>query len=321
VKYTLQQNHPLITVGITCYNAENTIGRAIESALSQDWSNFEIVIVNDCSKDNSQAIINKKAEKDNRIRFFIHDHNKGCAVARNLICHEAKGVFIAFFDDDDISSYDRLSVQYTRILDYEKESGQTLIACYTSGTRYYPNGYEMPIRAIGSQGGIPQGLLLADYLLVFQKKKGIFYGGGTPACSLMIRKTVFQKVGGFDKTLRRQEDADFAIRLAMMGGHFIGTKEILLHQYASTGSDKNALTEYESSLTLLRKNRSYLETKSLYKYMLVWSELRYRHFNHEHLKGLYTLIKLIIRYPVRTTRHFMSSALKRKVHEINMNKD
>ena len=318
--FNTKKHRPLITIGITCYNAEDTIGCSIESALAQDWPKFEIIIVDDSSSDNSQAIISKKVEKDNRIRFIIHEYNKGCAAVRNLIGQEAKGEFIAYFDDDDTSRYDRLTVQYDRILDYEKESRHTLIACYTSGTRYYPNGYEMPIRAIGSRDTVPQGLILTDYLLAFKRTKGIFYGGGTPACSLMFRKTIFQKVGGFDENLLRQEDVDFAIRLAMLGGHFIGTKELLIQQYASLGSDKNALIEYESSLILLKKNRTYLESIGFYKYMISWVELRYRHFNHETLKAIFILIKLIVRFPLRTTRHFMSTAIKRKIHEIRINK-
>ena len=53
----VERKVPLITIGITCFNAENTIANAIKSALNQDWLNFEIIVVDDCSIDNSQNII------------------------------------------------------------------------------------------------------------------------------------------------------------------------------------------------------------------------------------------------------------------------
>jgi glycosyltransferase involved in cell wall biosynthesis len=305
-----------ITIGITCYNAENTIARAIESAMLQDWPNYEVIIVNDCSTDNSQAVIDEMIEKYNTIRCYINNNNMGCAFTRNIIVNKAKGKFIVFFDDDDTSRQDRLSIQYNRIVKYEKESNQKLVACYASGKKHYPNNYEMNISAIGSENNIPGGYEVADYLLFNKKRRGVYYGGGTPACSLMIRKSIFEEIGGFDERFRRLEDADFAIRLAMKGGYFIGIKEPVLQQFASKGNDKSSSKEYESVLLLLYKYKEYLEKNGIYDYMVAWSELRYRHFNRETFKAIRILFKLIINFPVRTIRHFLISASKRKLHEI-----
>jgi glycosyltransferase involved in cell wall biosynthesis len=309
---------PLITVGITCFNAAATIERVLESALAQDWSNLEVVVVDDASTDNSLALLKEWEAKDGRIRIYRHRENQGCAAARNMIIRQAAGAFIAFFDDDDTSSPDRLRVQHERIVSYENESGAALVACYASGTRYYPNGYQMPIYAIGSRPVVPVGSVLADYLLAFVRQPDVFYGSGTPTCSLMARVETFGRIGGFDESFRRQEDADFAVRLAFEGGHFIGTPEPLLQQFATTGSEKSAWAEHESLRRLLNKNREYLRRKGLYDYMLGWSEIRFRHFNRQPFLALLALLQLGVLHPVRTVQHFIVSGTRRYRHERNI---
>lgn len=313
-------NYPLITIGITCFNAEDTISRAINSALNQDWPNFEIIIVNDNSSDESRCIINEIITNDNNIKLINHDVNKGCAASRNRIIKESKGKYLAFFDDDDSSHKDRLSIQYKRIIDYEHDSGEKMIACYSSGTRHYPNSYRMPIEAIGSKKEIPKGLMVVDYLLMFEKISGVFYGGGIPACTMMAHIDVYKKVGNFDVDLRRQEDGDFAIRLAFMGGHFIGTEEALIEQYATFSNDKTSLIEYESSLDIIIKNKSYLEKHGLYGYMMKWVELRYYYHDNQIIKSLSAIIFLLINSPIKFIKHSLVSGTKRMIHDAKIYK-
>jgi glycosyltransferase involved in cell wall biosynthesis len=306
---------PLISIGVTCYNASDTIARAIASAANQDWQNLEIVVVDDGSADHSLDIVTAMARSDKRIRIVSHNVNRGCAAARNTIVKEARGDFLAFFDDDDASHPARIRRQYEDIVAYENITGAQFVACYASGERHYPNGYQMPIQAIGSRPDVPVGTVLADYLLAFIRPQGVFFGAGTPTCSLMARVVTFVTVGSFDVAMRRQEDADFAVRLGMLGGHFIGTPESLFIQYASAGSEKGAKAEHDSLVHLLTKNRAYLEELGLYRYMLGWAEVRYRHFNEEPMKAFTALLKLSLRFPVRTVCHFAVSAINRYRHE------
>jgi glycosyltransferase involved in cell wall biosynthesis len=309
---------PLITIGITCFNAEATIERAISSGLAQDWLNFEVLVVDDGSTDSSLSIINRYAEIDSRVRVIRHQVNSGCAAARNTLVFQAQGHFLAFFDDDDVSRSDRLRLQYERIVTYERETGAQMVACYASGERIYPNGYKMPIYAVGSEGFSPVGTLMGDYLLFNKRRRNIFYGAGTPTCSLMARKKVFQTLGNFDAEMRRQEDADFAIRLGFEGGHFIGIPERVLTQYATTRSQKSALIEFESFIQLLDKNADYLRRQKSYGYMRLWSEMRFRHFAGQDLRAIFVLVRLMIFNPVRTLRHFVLSASRRFLHEYRM---
>ncbi len=102
---------PLVSVVMPVYNGERFLAIAIESILTQTFSNFELLIVDDASQDASPAIIRDFAKRDDRIRFFQHARNAGAGVARNLAIAEARGEFIAGMDGDDISLPERLQMQ------------------------------------------------------------------------------------------------------------------------------------------------------------------------------------------------------------------
>lgn len=300
---------------MTCYNAQDTIERALEGALKQDWPHFEIVIVDDCSQDKSISVIEEKIKHHDHVRLVVHKENKGFPAALNSMIKNASGEFIAIFDDDDESRENRLSCQYEAIINYERETKATLLACYASGVMLYDNGYRVPFRAIGSQPKVPAGACVADYLLFFEKEPGMFFGGGTPSCALMARQTTFVEVGFYDESLRRAEDADFSIRLALKGGHFIGCPEDLLVRHSTAGEDKNPDMFYEGYCALFEKHRDYLEGKNRYDYAHGWLKMKYHHFARQPLKAFWDLMFLIIKHPVWTGSHFCQSAPRRLIHE------
>ena len=312
---------PLITVGITCFNAADTITRAIDSALAQDWSNLEVLIVDDKSTDESARVVEKMSANDPRILVIKHQVNQGPAGARKTILEHSRGEFITFFDDDDEALPERVRVQYERIIFYENETGEKLIACYASGKRLYKNGYEMELNAIGSRPAIPQGPAIADYSLFYGKKPGLFYGAGTPTNSLMARKLTFEAVGGFDPAFRRVEDVDFAIRLALAGGHFIGCPEVLFIQHATEAVDKAPGKNMQAEIQLAEKHKDYLQSVGRYEYARRWPLLRYHHFMGQHVKMLGVLLSLFLRYPVKVTSHFLYTAPRRFFHELKMKRD
>ncbi len=306
---------PLVTIAITCFNAEKTIDRAICGALNQDWPNFEIIILDDASKDASKEIINRYKSKIKNLHFINQKINYGCAKSRNIIISKAKGEFIAFFDDDDFSRSDRLSLQFNHLIRYEELLSTKFIACFASGLRIYPNNYKKRLSAVGAYGIPPIGLQMANYLLFNERINKIDYGAGTPTCSLFARTSIFRDLGGFDSKIRRQEDVDFAIKLAMKGGHFIGIREPVIEQYVSFSNDKSAYIEYQSSLKILNKYSDYLKTKGTYKYMQLWMLLKFLHLSNNDFKAVFILIKIFLFYPLRTIRHFSRSALSRLLHE------
>lgn len=308
-----------MTIGIPCFNASDTISRAIDSARNQDWPEIEILIVDDASTDQSVAAIETTIAGMPNARLVRQKTNAGPAGTRNIIVDEAKGEFIAFFDDDDESLPDRISTQVNCLVAYEEQSGMNLVACYASGIRRYGNGYTLDLPAIGSRGAEkPHGSAVADYLLFFSRKDGWFYGSGTPTCSLLARCSTFAAIGGFDPQLRRVEDVDLAVRLALQGGHFVGTTEKLFVQHATSAADKSPEKNMESEQRLAKKHRDYLVSIGRYYYALHWPKLRYWHFRRRYGRFILELMGLLFRHPLAVTGHILVSGPKRWLHERKM---
>lgn len=92
--------HPQISIIVPVYNAEQYLSKCINSILAQIFTDFELLLIDDGSTDNSGVICNRYAEKDNRIRV-LHKNNGGVSSARNLGLEEARGEWICFVDSDD----------------------------------------------------------------------------------------------------------------------------------------------------------------------------------------------------------------------------
>lgn len=101
----------LVSIITPMYNAEKYVESTIQSVLSQTYENWEMIIVNDCSTDNSLDIAERYSKKDARIKIFNHEHNKGISATRNEGISNAKGRYIAFVDSDDIWKKDKLKKQ------------------------------------------------------------------------------------------------------------------------------------------------------------------------------------------------------------------
>lgn len=95
------QNQPLVSVLTTSFNREEYIAEAIESVLKSTYKNFELIIVDDCSKDNTVVIAKRYEEKDSRITVYVNETNLGDYANRNKAASYAKGEYIMFVDSDD----------------------------------------------------------------------------------------------------------------------------------------------------------------------------------------------------------------------------
>lgn len=308
----------LVTIGLICFNAEDTIRRAIYSALSQSWKQLELVIVDDCSTDASVEVIEEAIAHCPNARLIRQAVNTGAAGARNTVLENACGEFIAFFDDDDESLPDRVSTQVVRLLDYERTSGVALVLCYASGVRRYANGYTLELPAIGSRSEAPRGPDFAEYLLYYRRRPDWFYGTAVPTCSLLARTSTLLRAGGFDNTLRRVEDNDLAIRLALAGAHFIGVPQRLFIQYSTSAPDKSPEMNLEAEQAIVRKHRKFLDQSGRYYYALHWHKLRYWHFKRRYAQLGLEFLGIFIRYPLASIRHFLSTAPRRLMHEWKM---
>jgi glycosyltransferase involved in cell wall biosynthesis len=256
---------PRITIGITCHNASDTIARAVESALAQDWPDLEVVAVDDCSTDRSWDILTKLAAREPRLKVVRHEVNRGYPSALNTVMETATGEFVAIFDDDDDNVPDRLRAQYERITRYETSSGAGLVLCY-SNRAVVKNGQSAPDHiayAIGRSAPEPHGSEVGDFIL----------GLGAPAdrswgmfgsCTLMARRSTFASIGPFDPDFRRCAEWDMAIRAGRMDAHFIAVDRPLITQYKTQSADKSGTRPLHFALMLRDKHRVYLDSRGAY---------------------------------------------------------
>ncbi|KXI22134.1 glycosyltransferase family 2 protein [Photobacterium sanguinicancri] len=104
-------NNDLVSIIMPCYNVSKFVRDSIESVFMQTYKNWELILINDCSTDNTLDIIREVAAKDNRVVVLSNLENKGGAISRNLAVDIAKGRYIAFLDSDDIWRKDKLKIQ------------------------------------------------------------------------------------------------------------------------------------------------------------------------------------------------------------------
>ncbi len=101
----------LVSVIMPSYNSEFFLKESIESVVNQTHSNWEMIIVDDCSKDKSVDIVKEFIKKDSRIQLIVNSVNEGAAVSRNKAIKQAKGDYVAFLDSDDLWLETKLSDQ------------------------------------------------------------------------------------------------------------------------------------------------------------------------------------------------------------------
>lgn len=107
----LHEDFGLISIIMAAYNAEKTIEQAISSVLNQTYPNFELLVVNDCSKDGTVELVRNIAAKDSRVRFISNAKNSGVSYTRKRGLEEAKGSWIAILDSDDAWAPEKLEKQ------------------------------------------------------------------------------------------------------------------------------------------------------------------------------------------------------------------
>lgn len=110
----------LVSVIMPSWNTSNFIAESIQSVIDQTYENWELIIVDDCSTDNTDEVVAKF--KDKRIRYFKNEKNSGAALSRNRALREARGEWIAFLDSDDLWSPDKFEHQ----INFMNKHGYTL---------------------------------------------------------------------------------------------------------------------------------------------------------------------------------------------------
>ncbi len=194
----MQKEEIKFSIIIPLYNKARYVSNTINSVLSQSYENFEVIIVNDGSTDNSLEVVSNF--KDERIKVFTKQ-NGGVSSARNYGIQKASYPYIAFLDADDLWEKSFLSEIKLMIEKYPEAS----VFC-TNYASYYPTG---KILINNVKGTIPEGVW-DDYFKVAIKGNNIIW---TSACC--IRKKVFLDVGCFNESYSMGEDLEMWFRLGL----------------------------------------------------------------------------------------------------------
>ena len=230
-----------ISVVLTSYNRVNLLKRAIESVLKQSYSDFELIIIDDCSDLPTQKILDEYEHQDKRITIFRMPKNVGANVCRNKGLNLATGKFYTGLDDDDFFSPERLSVLLSSFEDdcsfvcdnYLIDDGQKLKRRFVAGVKFLKADKLAKINQAGNQ--------------VFTYLKRI------------------KEIGGFDENLKRLQDQDTWYRLALKFGRF---KRIDDATYVMDVSHEiNRITkmnkEYDAYVAFYEKHASKMSSSAL----------------------------------------------------------
>jgi len=291
-----------ITIGITAFNAEETIAAALASALSQDVPVEQILVVDDVSSDGTLEIVERFQASHPQIDIIRHKTNAGVAAARNSIIRHTRGAFLAFFDDDDTSEPNRVAMQRERIMEYERIFAKgAAVICHTARKQIYPDGTVRVEPAMGSGSGIaPHGEEVLRYTLMGEPLRNGGYGS-CATCSQMARTVTFLSLGGFDSRFRRCGDSDLALRHAKGGGHLVGLAAPLVTQTMTGTTDKNVDSLAAYTLKLLDKHRENFDNPARYRFARRWIALKFDWLANRRARFLKGLAALGLSYPVETT--------------------
>lgn len=181
---------PIVTIVLPCYNGAGFLAKSIDSVISQTFTDWELIIVNDCSKDNSLEIMQQYAEKDSRIRIINNEHNLKLPGALNRGFQEAKGKYLTWTSHDNRMGPTMLE-EFVNYLDANPDKG-LVTACYAAfslatGEQLYEVHHPDP------QVHLPL------YNCV--------------CYAFMYRREVLETVGDYDTTLFLVEDYDYWVRI------------------------------------------------------------------------------------------------------------
>lgn len=187
--------NPFFSVIIPSYNRALFLKIAVSSVLTQTFDDYEIIVTDDGSTDNTQEIIKSIQKKtDKNIRYFYRE-NKGPAAARNLGISQAHGEYISFLDSDDRFREDKLKISREYIKKYPN------CKIFHTEEIWYKSGEILPQK------------------IYHKKPSGKVFENSAKMCSIgmstsVIKKDVFKEIGMFDETMPACEDYDFLLRAA-----------------------------------------------------------------------------------------------------------
>lgn len=222
---------PAISVVIPAYNAQNTIKETIQSVLNQTFSDFEIIVINDGSTDETLNIV--QTISDPRLKVFSYA-NAGPSISRNRGISNASGEFIAPLDSDDIWLPDKLEAQLNALRDYPQAA---IAYSWIDHINEQGNFLRKGTRNTDT-GNVYAKLLLVNFIVTTSNP--------------LIRRTALTEVGEFNPNLKWADDRDMWIRLAARHEFVCVPAVHILYRQSSYSLSANIIRQCNGSITVLK---------------------------------------------------------------------
>lgn len=229
---------PTVSVVIPAYNAAWCVARAIDSVLAQTFQDFELIVVNDGSTDDTARVL---AGYGDALKV-ITQANGGLSQARNTGIGAARGRYVAFLDADDGWLPEKLARQVALM-----EAHPDLAFCSTAARLVGPDG-----TALGEWRHRPSHLPTLEAIFA----ENAFVAGSGSA--VLVRREALAKAGGFDTTLRSLEDIDMWMRLAACGAYGCVDEPLALILKRPGSMSGNREVMRQAALQVMRQNRHLL---------------------------------------------------------------
>jgi glycosyltransferase involved in cell wall biosynthesis len=201
--------HPRVSVIIPTHNRIRSLESAVNSVLSQTFQDFELIIVDDASSDDTNNYLQKLAVADARITFISNTEPQGGSQSRNLGIYSSHGEWLAFLDDDDVWLPEKLEKQLNALAAVPES-----VACSTD---YRVNFPLMIKKIVNTPSAVTMQTLLKANVL-----------GGASVC--ICRADLLKSIGGFDGKLKSAQDWDVWVRLREIGV-IISVPEVLVEYF------------------------------------------------------------------------------------------
>lgn len=289
--------NPLISVLIPIYNGEKYLSESITSIIKQDYQNFELILVDDKSTDNSLVIAKQHQKEDSRVKVLCNEKNLGLPATLNKAIEASLGRYIVRLDQDDIAEPQRLEFQIKAL-----EANPDIDVLFTNYFRVSDSGIIISSQHFGKEN------TLIDY--IFEKHGCLLHS------TMMAKKDVLMQVGGYRTEAYPADDLDLILRLVDNSYNIKLYNRALvkyrMHQAANTIQRFYLLRKkgrYVKHLHALRKDskaeiefQTYLKYESIFNLVKDYGAFNFRkagqaYSNKKYIKMLGYLISGVILNP------------------------
>lgn len=229
-------NPPLLSIILPTYNRAELLPRAIESVLDQSFCDWELIIWDDGSTDNTRSVA--ESYEDSRISYYYAE-NQGVASARNRAIERAHSTYLAFLDSDDAWHPEKLSKQIACFKSHpEIDTLFTDFLNINLSNNIHENNFQSNQQAMKSLVSLP----MDEYLFIIQSGflKSLASGNYIATDTVMIRRSSLTTPKPFNENLRNSEDFELWWRLGLAGIKFAYLDQILMTRYKPTNSLSSA---------------------------------------------------------------------------------